>query len=144
LNSSTLNANASGNSDTSSSGQGSGTSTFDLISEFANPIMTATDIGTATPISLNADTSNIENAAALQGTPPPSGGGYASGTIATVQPTNAQQTFTSNDLAGSPVTSYAPQSTLMNILSTMKNIVLGMFVYLQPFGGVVPSQQYAE
>ncbi len=130
------------NTNQNTNNSGSGTSTFDLIDQYANPVRGSIDIGTIVSIALNPNTSDI---AMLQGTRPDSSV-YTSGTITSIQPTNAPQTFTSGDLANSyaPPNVSAQNSFLLNILNTMKNTLLRALNYLKPFGGNVPSQMYAE
>jgi hypothetical protein len=62
-----------------------------------------------------------------------------------IEPT-AQQTFTSGDLGGSGSYSYVPgnTSTFQQILGNIKNVLLGMLSYLQPFRGNVPGQIVSE
>jgi hypothetical protein len=119
------------------------TSAIDLINMFADGMGstgTGVSIGTATPIAINSDTS--DNTDHLSGT--------ANSTTTTIimarplPPTPvAQQTFTSPDLANTPVN---PQNNTFttSLLETLKDSLIYALNYLKPFGGVVPSQTYAE
>ncbi len=135
--STTCAANPQSASSTNSSTSGSGTSTYDLIGQYANPVST-TNIGTVAPIALNPSTGNP---AVLQ--PPSQGGVYAPAGVAGVQPPPSQETFTSSDLANSPLYGRS-QSAFLAGLNSLKNTLLGILNYLRPFGGNVPSQTYVE
>lgn len=117
-----------------------GTSTFDLINQYANPI-TSVDIGTATPVVLNPDTSN--SIGSLQGTLSQTTGTlYASGTASGVATIGSQQTFTSGDLGntGAPTYTQGQNTFALQILDSLKNALLGALQYLRPFGGQIPNQ----
>ncbi len=123
---------------------GTGTSAFDFIEAFANPAATGVEIGTTTPVALNANTTNTSDVVALQGTSPSVQIIYAS-TSTVTQPMSAQQTFTSSNLADNPISYSGLQqnSFLLSVLGTMKTALLDALVYLKylnPFSGTAASQ----
>ena len=134
-------SNQNSNSNTNSNG----TSTFDLIDYFANNSITATDIGTATPIDVSQllQDAGANQASTLQPTqsgPPiqtPPQGSVGYGPV-------PQQTFTSPDLANSPGYYAGQSSTFENALAGMKVTLLGILNYLQPFGGRIQTSQFSE
>lgn len=119
------------NQNTNTNTNSTGTSTYDLIGQYAD--LGTTDIGTATPITLNPNTGN---ATALQ--PPPPGTVYAPSGAVGVQPAPAQGTFTSTDL-GNSLPYGGPQSAFSIALNNIKNTLLNILSYLRPFGGQVPT-----
>jgi hypothetical protein len=136
------------NNNSNDNSNSNGTSTFDLISYFAN-LPAATDIGTATPIDITNSVQNTGNASVLQAPPagqliqtPPQGSVTGYGPA-------PQQTFTSPDLANTPG-GYGPQpSTFQAAVANIKAALVLMLNYLQPFGGrvlgtVPPGSTYAE
>ena len=130
-----INTNTNTNTNTKS------TSTIDLIDEFLNPVSDSIDIGTAVDIALNPDTSD---ATSLDAKRPASIN--ASGTLAMYQTVSVPQTFTSNDLANSPVAGYVTgeNTFMLRLLETMKNTLLLALSYLKPFGGYPQAQLYGE
>lgn len=124
------------NQNTNTNTNSTGTSTYDLIGGYVTS--SATEIATATPITLNPNTSR---ATVLQ--PPPPSVAYGPGGAIGVSPSPSQETFTSSDLSNS-LPYGQPQSAYSATLNRMKNIVLNLLSYLRPFGGGVPSQVYAD
>lgn len=116
-----------------------GTSTLDLLNQFLNPFSaTSTEIGTSTPVSLLLGT--IRDVAVVNSNSPPtatssSGSVNASGTIVSMQPITAQQTFTSQDLQYTATRTNAPTTLTWRVLENMKQILLRALEYLKPFGG---------
>ena len=108
------------------------TSTFDLISAYANPVseLISVDVGTGTPVSLNPD---IKDGVSLN--PTSQNGVRATGTATSAQSPAAPQTFTSGDLANNVSPSAVGQNTfLLRLLDTMKGVLLYAIDYLRPFG----------
>lgn len=144
-----------------------GTSTSDLLNYYANygAISTSTH-ATNTPITLNSNTSDISTllvsntpdvtyAYATNNGQNPDGSGTGIGTtdtsgnvIVSIQPTTtAGQTFTSGDLNNSPETSgstYSPASTTFTqqLLENLKQILIQILNFLQPFGGTAQPQSF--
>ncbi len=135
-----INTNTNTNTNTKSTST-KATSTIDLIEEFLNPVSDSIDIGKAVDIDLNPDTSD---ATSLDGKRPTSNN--ASGTLSGYQTLSVPQTFTSNDLANSPVSGYmgGENTFAFKLLDTMKKALLYALSYLKPFGGYTPTQNYAE
>ena len=116
------------------------TSAIDIIAAIGNPI--PVDVGKPAPIALNPDIGNVKSelgdALSHQGTP------AQNAPIALAPGSASQQTFTSSDLSNSPAP-YQPQSTFaLGILENMKRALIWALNYLQPFGGAMSSQNYAE
>ena len=124
---------------TSSTSTKNATSTFDLINQYANPVSNSIDIGTGTPIALNQDLQDVggDLGTALAGTS--SDQIDYSGNVANLQPTQAQQTFTSGDLANSPVSGMTQNTFAGNLIATLQQILAFLGNYLRPFGGM-PQQ----
>jgi hypothetical protein len=101
-------------------------STTTLISAFANPVsLSATPIGTAAPISGTLDPSKASSAG-------------NTGTIASIQPISAQQTFTSTDLGanGTGASTISGQSTgLSKILTDLRSALTWALGYLKSLRG---------
>jgi len=123
---------------TQSPGDRATTSAFDLIDFFANPYQsTSTSIGTTTPIVLNQNIENGDNASVLS-----PGSGTTSvqlppGTTVVLGGTQ-NQTFTSGDLHNSPLPYNGVQNSgALAILANMKAALINALHYLQPFGGRV-------
>jgi hypothetical protein len=97
------------------------------------------DIGTGTPIALNQDLQDVggDLGTALAGTS--SDQIDYSGNVANLQPTQAQQTFTSGDLANSPVSGMTQNTFAGNLIATLQQILAFLGNYLRPFGGM-PQQ----
>jgi hypothetical protein len=147
-NSTSTNANLSpfdrslGSEDTGSSDteNGHSTSTFDLIDFFANPPV---DVGTATPIDISGPLRDVSNASVLG----PNGQPVAQQNQGYSQQYGPvpQQTFTSNDLANSPIGQRFMQGTLsQQILSQMRATLLNMLNYLKPFGTLQTQAVYVD
>jgi hypothetical protein len=126
----------------SQSGSGSSTSAIDLINQIANP--TTTDNGsptqqaTGTPVQLG---SNLNDEVTLHGTPVSLNGSTQGSSSAYQLSQNVSQTFVSQDLSKSPVNNYAPQQPVNStfaILEDLKQKLLYIIAFLQPFGGVMP------
>jgi hypothetical protein len=123
-----------------SADNGSSSSTFALIDQYANPVSDSIDIGTGTPIALNQDLQNIGgDTGALSAT----SSDYidASGNVVALQP-QAQQTFTSGDLANSPgpTPMTTSNSFVGNLIAALQSALAFLGNYLKPFGGQIPSQ----
>ncbi len=125
------------NDNTNTNSNQNGTSTFDLISYFANPVAVAANVATATPLDITNAVQDTGNASVLQPsgttiqTPPQGSSGY--GPV-------PQQTFTSSDLGNVP-TGFAQPSTFQTAVANMRATLLGILSYLQPFGGrIAPFQ----
>ena len=127
-----INNNTNTNTNTNGKATSSATSSYDLLDEYRDLISDSIDIGKPVDISLNPDT---KDAASLGGRRPTSTLN-ASGTLAS-QTLSVPQTFTSNDLANSPVSGYiVGQNTfVLQVLDAMKNALLVALNYLKPFGG---------
>jgi hypothetical protein len=129
--------------DLSSLGSGQDLSALDAINAYANgsaETNTPTDVGTATPITLNPDTQNLIGQ--IQGSP-----SYSQGGLQIMMPPPqaplAQQTFTSSDLGNGSVS--PPQSTFTaQLLGSIEQVLISVSNYLKPFGGTVPPQTYGE
>lgn len=109
----------------------------DLLKAIANPVSaTSVSIGRIVPIGLNEDLLNIidENRKSTSSASQT----YATGTIAYVQPTYSQTTFTSADLSLSPSAQQPArmqsQSTFQAVLTSLKVALLKILTILQPFG----------
>ncbi len=112
--------------------------TLELLKAIAFPLSaTSTEVGTSSSVSLTVSTLR-EIAGLTTSTPPQAASSTitASGTIVTIQPRNAQPTFTSPEL-NTPGSQYSPQqlSTFQNALSQIKEVLMRMLVLLQPFRG---------
>ena len=135
--------NNNSNTNTNTKSASSSTSTIDLINEFgSDSVSDSIDIGKAVDIDLNPDTSD---AISLDGRKPATILS-ATGTLAIYQTLSVPQTFTSSDLANSPLSSsvVGENTFLRNVLQTMKNALLYALNYLKPFGGYTPTRDYAE
>lgn len=132
-------ATSSQSTNTGGSGTSNSTSTFDLIDFFANPL-SVVDVGTSTPIDITNLIEDTGNASVLHPNTPPQG------TVIQTPPQGSaygpvpQQTFTSGDLANTPGVVVAQNTFAQNILAQMRATLLGVLVYLRPFGGVAPAQ----
>ena len=135
--------------DTDQSSSGSkATSTFDLIDFFANPPSLSSAIGTATPIDINQNIQDANNAEILGASPQDGDSNLGSGPSTGLSPgVTYQQTFTSGDLSNSP-SSYTlgQSSTFQQTLAQMRAVLTTMLPYVTPFGGRVTLTQtyYAE
>lgn len=139
--SSFINTNANTNTNTNTKSTSSPTSTIDLIKEFLDPVSDSIDIGTAVDIALNPDTSDATSLDARRPTST-----VASGTLVTYGNLSVPQTFTTNDIARSPVAGYVvgENTFMLRLLDTMKNALLLALSYLKPFGGYQQAQFYGE
>jgi len=133
--------NTNTNTNTNTKSTSSPTSTIDLIKEFLDPISDSIDIGTAVDIALNPDTSDATSLNARRPTST-----VASGTLVTYGNLSVPQTFTTNDIARSPVAGYVvgENTFILRLLDTMKNTLLLALSYLKPFGGYPQAQFYGE
>lgn len=135
--SSFLNTNTNANTNTNTKSTSSPTSTIDLIKEFLDPVSDSIDIGKAVDIALNPDTSDATSLDARRPTST-----VASGTLVTYGNLSVPQTFTTGDLARSPVAGYivGENTFMLRLLDTMKNTLLLALSYLKPFGGYPRAQ----
>ncbi len=108
-------------------------STQDLLDAFANPVsLSATPVGTATSIvSLNSNISSSVSQLSGAGTSTVT---INPGTITSIQPVGAQQTFTSSDMSGNGSYTYNPQpvSGMAKVLSDLKSALLWAIGFLTP------------
>lgn len=129
----------------------------DLLNSFLNGdtgvTMNAVSVGTATPITLNSNVSDIlalappltasaSNPAVATGTPD-AFAPIGTSTV-TIQPRDASQTFTSQDLQYAPAGSasggtFGGTSTLA-ILESVKSALAWIWQRIQPFSGLTPPQ----
>src|SRR3989344_1170183 len=113
-----INVNTNTNTNTNTKSTSSPTSTIDLIKEFLDPVSDSIDIGTIVDIDLNPDTSDATSLDARRPTST-----SASGTPAAYGNLSVPQTFTTNDLAKSPVAGYmvGENTFVLRMLDAMKN-----------------------
>jgi hypothetical protein len=121
-------------------------STTQSVSDILNSFLEVkpVEIGTSTSIvfRLNAETGDVEQ---LDQRPTASTLRPAQETISSIQPVNAQQTFTSSDLSGYTSSYYTNTQTsgFQKALENMKAALLWALSVLRPFGGGTADHQFA-
>ena len=107
--------------------------TEEILNAFANPVtFTASNSATATPIAvvLNGNTTDI-----AQITSAPATASTGSGTITSIQPITAQQTFTSSDMSNAGTfsgNSSAPVSSMVKVLADLRAALVWAIHFLNP------------
>jgi len=105
------------------------TTTLNIIEQLGGMTATSTIIGTSTTLSLIAA---LSDPSSLQ--PSSSTSGFATRTIASIQSSSSQQTFTSGDLSNSGIPVNTGQSQrIFAILESLKRALLWALSYLHPF-----------